>query len=314
MSELKNDLPTVQFRKAQRWTVVLATAALLLAAFAVIKKPAPIDGSAVAVHSQENALQRIQKTGIIRVGYGGFPPYTVLDLNNPDPNQRVKGFSIDLVEEIAKRSTPPLKVEWHKLNWETLKRDVDSGVFDFVADPVFQTIPRAADFELSEPYSYFGIAVAVVRKDDNRFRDFQDLDRPDITIALAAGWTSSEFAEKHLTKPKFERVSVEESAFTQLDYVTTGRADVALNDVPTVAQYVREHSDKVKALWLETPPSSVAGGFLTRKGETQLRDFLNASTRILQADGALLLLDKKWKTYGFFDAPARVPGAGLNQK
>jgi ABC-type amino acid transport substrate-binding protein len=93
--------------------------------------------------------------------------------------------------------------------------------------------------------------------------------------------------------------------------VTLGRADVALNDVPTVAQYVRAHSDKVKALWLNNPPSSVAGAFLMRKDETDLRDFLNTSIQILKADSTLLSLDKKWKTYGFFDAPQRIPGEGL---
>jgi len=313
MNELKQDVATIRIRKVQNWTIALAVFAVLLATSAIVWKSAQQSGERGA-SSQQTALQRIQKTGVMRVGYGGFPPYTVLDLNNPDQSKRVSGFSVDLVEEIASRYTPPLKVEWHKLNWETLKHDVDSGAFDFVADPVFQTIPRAMDFELSEPYSYFGIAVAVVRKDENRFQKFEDLDRSDITIALATGWTSSEFAEKSLTKPKFARVSVEESAFNQLDYVAAGRADVALNDVPSVAQYVREHSDKVKALWLENPPSSVVGGFMTRKGETELRDFLNASTRTLKADGTLLRLDKKWKTYGSFDVPQRISGEGLRQK
>jgi hypothetical protein len=70
----------------------------------------------------------------------------------------------------------------------------------------------------------------------------------------------------------------------------------------------------VKALWLENPPSSVAGGFITKKGESSLRDFLTVSTRILKVDGTLFELDQKWKTFGFFEESKRVPGEGLSQK
>jgi L-cystine transport system substrate-binding protein len=313
MSELKHDISTIRTKRIQSWTLALAAIAIFLAAIAIIWKPAAPQQSGSGTVAQETALQRIERTGVMRVGYGGFPPYTIINLNNPDPNAQASGYSVDLVDEIAKRANPPLKVQWVKFNWETLKHDVDSGTFDFVAEPVYVTIPRAMDFDFSEPYSYFGIAAAVVKKDDNRFQTFDDLNRSDITIALAAGWTTSDYAQQHLTKPKFAMVSADENAFNQLDYVTLGRADVALNDVPTVAQYVHAHSDTVKALWLNSPPSSVAGGFLMRKDETDLRDFLNSSIEALKADGTLLDLDKKWKTYGFFNVPQLVPGAGLKQ-
>jgi len=153
--------------------------------------------------------------------------------------------------------------------------------------------------------------VAVVRKGETRFESFKDLDRPGVVIALAEGWTSTEYARKNLTKPTFKGISVTGDAFNQLDEVLLGRADVALNDVPTVAQYVRAHADKVKALWLQNPPSSVPGGFLTRKEDTDLREFLDASIRVVQADGVLNRLDQKWKAYGFIPQVQVTPGAGL---
>jgi len=314
MSELKHDLESGRLSRRLAGTTAVAVVALVIAVLALLVKSGERGRSDGVAPSAENTLKRAQKTGVMRVGYGGFPPYTILNPNEADPNKRVSGFSVDLVEEIAKLYTPPLKVEWHRFSWETMKHDVEKGEFDFVADPVYQTVPRAMDFELCEPYSYFGIAVAVVKKDETRFKTFDDLDRADIVIALAKGWTSSEFAEKRLTKPKWERISVSEKASTQLDYVSAGRADVALNDVPTVAQYVREHGTAVKALWLENPPSSVAGGFLLAKGQSEYRDFLNVCTRVLKANGTLLQLDRKWKTYGYFDAPARTAGAGLSEK
>ena len=246
MALLTEPVPNPRMQRLGWGIALLALVSLALSAVALSRS-----GSATTAASTRNdvakafRLQTIVKQGVIRVGYGGYPPYTISDPKETDPNKRVKGFSVDLVAEIAARSTPPLRVEWVKLNWDTLKADMLSDKFDFIADPVFETVPRALDFGFSEPYSYFGIAVAVVRKEDNRFKSFKDLDQPGITIALAQAWTSSEFARKNLSKPTFKDITVTGDAFNQLDEVLLGRADVALNDVPTVAQYVSAHRDKV---------------------------------------------------------------------
>jgi ABC-type amino acid transport substrate-binding protein len=295
--------------KGLLWGIgAVAFVALILSIIALLR---PMRSTQVKSPDRTDALSYIANEGILRVGYGGFPPYTVIDPKETDANKRVKGFSVDLVNEIARRNVPPLRVEWNNLNWDTLKTDLLSGKFDFVADPVFQTIPRGVDFGLCEPYSYFGIAVAIVRKNETRFKSFEDLDREDITIALAAGWTSSEYAHQNLTKPQFKSIPVSGDAFNQLDEVLLGRADVALNDVPTVVQYARAHSDKVKALWIESPPSRVPGAFLTRKADTELKAFLDSAIRILTADGSIKRLDEKWKTYGFIPLLQVLPGNGL---
>lgn len=258
--------PVVEKKSGQNTLSIIAIVIALLALASQLwheTKPPKNDSASVSATSR---WQRSKSNGILRVGYGGFPPYTVVNANETDTSKRVTGFSVDIVNEIASRHVPPLKVEWQQFSWDTMKADLATDRFDFIADPVFQTIPRAADFSFTEPYSYFGIAVAIVRADDNRFKQFRDLDRPDITIALAEGWTSSEYARANLSKPKFKSIPVTGDAVNQLDEVLLGRADVALNDVPTVLQYARAHKDKVKALWLNTPPSSVAGGSCSAQG------------------------------------------------
>ncbi len=296
-----------------------ASVAMFLAIIAILVSLIPfiVPSSGTENASSDDTsgtLDKIKADGVLRVGYGGFPPYTTIDLDENDPNKRVSGFSVDLVNEIADRYDPPLRVEWHKFSWETMRADLYSEKFDFIADPVFQTVPRAMDFQLCEPYSYFGIACAIVEIDDNRFETFSDLDMEGITIALAEGWTSSEFARKHLSKPTFNSIPVTGDAFNQLDEVLLGRADVALNDVPTVAQYVEAHSDKVKALWLNNPPSSVAGGFLVRKNDYALKSFLDAATSVLISDGVLNRIDQKWKAFGALPEPNVMPGQGLQDR
>ncbi len=260
---------------------------------------------------QETAMQRIQRTGVLKVGFGGFPPYTIVDLTSQDANKKVKGFCVEMIDSIAMRCNPPLKVEWYNLQWENFNADMNSGKFDFLADGVYATMPKAFDFNFTQPFSFFGIGCAVVRKDEDRFKTFDDLNRSDITISVAQAYVSTEYAKAHLLKPKFKTVIVGADPFSQLDDVIMNRADVALQDVPSVIQYVRNHSDKVKALWIDHPPSEVAGCFVTRKGEQELLNFLNTAILILKTDGTLDYLDKKWKTLGHFEKLEFYPAEGL---
>jgi polar amino acid transport system substrate-binding protein len=301
------DRPVQPSKGSFHLLVILSLMSLATATFALFSHPRLAD----RLQTRETALTRIKREGLMRVGYAGFPPYAIVNPNERDANKRMSGFSVDLINEIARRNLPPLKVEWHNMNWDTLKADIRSRKFDFVAEPVYLTIPRAIDFSFSEPYSYFGIACAVVRVNDNRFKTFADLDRPDITIAVSEGWVSSEYAREHLKKPKFKSIPVGGDAYIQLDDVLFGRSDVALQDSPTVAQYVKAHADKVKVLWLEKPPYMVAGGFAAAQEETDLLAFLNACIRVMKTDGTLARLDEKWKTYGYFDHVSLVPAKGL---
>jgi|GEM_PF-511888 len=265
----------------------------------------------VYVVDEGGVLKEIKKNKIIRVGYGGFPPYTIVNPDANDNDEVVSGYSVDLMKEIAALAEPEIKIEWVQFSWETIQTELGSGKFDMIVDPVYQTVPRALEFAFAKPYAYFGIAVGVVKKDDNRFHVFKDLNRPDITVSLAKGWTSTEYAEKNLSKPKFNIIPVTGDAFNQLDDVILGRADVALNDVPTVIQYVNAHRDKVKAIFLEAPPSSVPGGFVVQQKNKELLEFLNTSIDILIADGTLERLDEKWKAYHYIPVVQSVPSKGL---
>jgi ABC-type amino acid transport substrate-binding protein len=288
-------------------SLIISIVALIISLIFLVK---PKDAD-LSKKYKESAMERIKRTGIIRVGFGGFPPYTIVDLKSKDQNHKVKGICVDMVNAIAMKCTPALKVEWYNLNWENFNADMYSEKFDFLADGVYQTVPKAFDFDFTTPFSYFGIACAVVRKDDNRFKKFDDLNRSDITISYAQGYISGDFAMAHLDKPKFKSTVVGKDAFSQLDDVILGRADVAIQDVPTIVQYVKNHSDKVKALWIDNPPSLVAGSFVTRKGDQELLNFLNTSLSILKVDGTMDLIDKRWGGLGHYGKVETYSGSGL---
>lgn len=287
---------------------LVAAVALILAVLALFQAR---NKTSVTAPNVESSLAKTRQSKIIKAGYSNFKPYTIFNPNTQNPDEQVTGFSADMLKEIAARQSPPWKIEWHKVTFETLKADMESGRFDVFADAVYQTVPRASDFGLTIPYSYFGVAVGLVRKNESRFQKFEDLDREGITIALAQGWTSTEFAQQHLKKPTFKLISVGDDPFVQLQEVIAGRADIALQDVPTVLQFAQSHPNEVKALWIDTPPSLVPAGFMTRAGDWEMLHFLNSSMLVLQADGTMKRLNEKWSALSEFPMLNLSHGAGL---
>lgn len=287
---------------------VIAVLALILAAIALLQSRTKVGDIS---NAPQSSLSRTKQTKVIRAGYSNFKPYTIFNPNTQNPDEQVTGYCADMLKEIAARQSPPWRIEWQKVTFETLRADMESGRFDVFADAVYQTVPRASDFGLTIPYSYFGVAVGLVRKNETRFQRFEDLDREGITIALAQGWTSTEYAQQHLKKPTFKLISVGDDPFVQLQEVIAGRADIALQDVPTVLQFAQAHPNEVKALWINNPPSLVPAGFMTRHGDWEMLNFLNSSILILQADGTLKRLDEKWSGLSAFPSLSLSQGAGL---
>ena len=294
--------------KASIIAASIAVVALFIAGLALFQSRTRIQAPGPHV---ESSLVKTKQSKIIRAGYSNFKPYTIFNPNTQYPDEQVTGFSADMLKEIAARQSPPWKIEWHKITFETLRADMESGRFDVFADAVYQTVPRASDFGLTIPYSYFGVAVGLVRKNETRFSRFEDLDREGITIALAQGWTSTEYAQQHLKKPTFKLISVGDDPFVQLQEVIAGRVDIALQDVPTVLQFAQSHPNEVKALWIDNPPSRVPAGFMVRQGDWEMLNFLNSSMLVLQADGTIKRLDEKWSALSDFPAVTLTTGSGL---
>ena len=90
-------------------------------------------------------------------------------------------------------TSPPLPVEWHRFDWHSMEEELDSGRFDFAAEPVYRTPSRELLYEFCTPMQFFDAAIAVVGQEETRFKVFDDLDRPDITIVLdedGAPWST----------------------------------------------------------------------------------------------------------------------------
>ena len=233
-------------------------------------------------------LDRINAKGEIHAGYGVYPPYT-----QEDPNtKRVSGFSVEIVEQIGRELNA--KVVWHRINWNTMAADLKRGQFDIIADPIFQTIPRAREFSFSPPYAYFADGIAVVRDDDERVKTFDDIGKAGLRVAVGKGWASETLLKARFPEAKLISVQTSTDLLQLFNEVLAGRADVAVADGADAERFVREHSGKVKALWLDHPPAFMPAGFALRYGDWAGAQFLTVALRNLESTGVLDALARKY--------------------
>ncbi len=300
--------PKQKFNALQYISLSLAIFALIVAIASHLRQDRV---TSQLVAEEENTFERAKRTKTLRVGYGPFPPYTIIDPNFSDPQKALSGFCIDMVNHIAEQQEPSWKVDWIRVSWETLRADIYSGKIDFVANAIYKTVPRASEFSYTEPFTYIGVGVALVRKGDNRFNKFEDLNDPSVTISLAEGWVITGYARQRLPKANLLIKPISGETNILFQDLIADRADVVLTDSPVAGGIYKEHSEAIDVLWLENPPIIVEACFSTRKGESGLIEFLNTSISTMEADGTLDVIDKKWQDPGRYLKNEFRVGTGL---
>lgn len=228
-------------------------------------------------------------SGELHAGYGVYPPYTLEDPNT----KKVSGFSVEVIEEIARQLN--VKVVWHRINWNTMAVDLKRGEFEVIADPIYLTIPRAREFEFSRPYAAFADGIAVVRADESRIVDPEDLAKPGIRVVVGQGFAAEALVRARFPKADVRSIQVGNDLLQLFNEVVAGRADVAVNDAADAQRFAKEHPTQVKVLWVDRPLSFTPAGFALRKGDISGARFLDVALRNLEGAGVLKALADRYE-------------------
>jgi ABC-type amino acid transport substrate-binding protein len=274
----------------------VAVLALITAGFALYKPVTNRVSASSADQTSQSPILKALDSGILTVGFGGYPPYT-----QEDPRTgAVTGLSVDLINQIASQLN--VKVAWKKFNWNTMAAEMKSGEINFIADPIFETIPRAREFTFTEPYAYVPTAIGVIRKGGKRFASFDDLNDASIKVAVGQG-----FAEETLLRardPKSDVIAVQTGSDTAAaaNLVLSGRADIAILTLSDANRFIAANPDKLEALWTDNPPAYMPAGFALRMGDQLGASFLNIAIRNLKYTGAIGSLAKRYQLEDDFRA------------
>ncbi len=172
--------------------------------------------AAVGGAQAQSALNDILNGGVLKVGTtGDWNPMTMKDT----ATNSYKGYDIDVMTELAKDLG--VKVEFVPTDWKTLVSGVTSGKYHMTGSAsVSPARAKAAGYSAS----YFSLATVplILAKNKDRFKDWGDMDKADVTVAATLGTTQEKQVKQFFPNAKHQIVEAPARDFQE---VLAGRAD-----------------------------------------------------------------------------------------
>ena len=277
----------------KRLALILALAMMATTVFVGCgSKEENADADADAEKTEEStAVENDDETLV--VGFdAAFPPY-----GYKDDNGEYVGFDLDLAQEVCDRNGWELVKQ--PIDWDSKDMEIDSETIDCIWNG-FTMNGREDDYTWSEPY-VDNKQVIVVRTDSG-INSFADLAGKLVEVQTdSSALAALQEDQKALadTFGNLTEIAEYNTAFMDLE---SGACDAIAMDIG-VANYqisFRENSDEY--MILEEVISSEQYGIGFKKGNTELRDKVQATLDEMAEDGTIAKIAEKYADFG-------VPGA-----
>lgn len=247
------------------WCVALVWLALLLA----------------ACRGQEDAWQRVQETGILKVGLDPtYPPFAATDANG------VYGLDVDLAKALA--ADLGLQPEFVLFGYDGLYDALATGQVDVLISALVIAPERTEDFAYSNPYFNAG-EILIVPAEEVTISRMADLNGRTLAVELGAlGHVEATAWAKRLPNLTVVPYPTADEALTA---VINNEADAALVDAISGRLFLQQ-TDRLKhtAVPITVEPFAI----VTRIGDRRLLSELNNSLTHLQSNGNLDEITNHW--------------------
>jgi polar amino acid transport system substrate-binding protein len=218
------------------------------------------------------------RPGTLRVATeAAFRPFNYLE------GDQLKGFEVDLVNALAKHLK--LKVKWTILPFDNLLTGLAKHRYDLVAASHAVTPERAKQVEFITPHYCTG-AIIVTRKGGVGGTLTNLTDK---TVAATSGTT---YFDRLKAMPRFKEVKAYPENVDAIQAVASGEADAWVTDRFVAASVVNSSKGAELEIGDLIFPEMVA--MAVGKGQTKLRDKLNAALATLMSDGTYEQISQRY--------------------
>jgi ABC-type amino acid transport substrate-binding protein len=241
--------------------------------------------SVPASAQQQSTLQKIKQTGLIKACIAQTNPESFKDGKTGD----WKGINVDLVNELA--SWIKVKVEFVETKWDTLIFAVNRNDCDMFGGSLQYNAPRSTELAFIAPFWKKGSNLVVKKEAVGKFKRWEDMNIPAVTIAAVAGTSDAELVKRYFPKAQLLALNVN-SSIQVMDSIRRGDADAAF--VSSAAIH----------WWLEIPENSAWAaeafpgpdlfpatvGWAIRYGDPDFKAFLDGFAGWAVANGRVAAL------------------------
>ena len=233
----------------------------------------------------QSALQDILNSGVLKVGTTG--DWNPMTMKNPADNSYT-GYDIDVMSELA--NDLGVKVEFVPTDWKTLVSGVTSGKYHITGSAsISPARAKAAGYSSS----YFSLATVplILDKNKDRFKDWADLDKGDVTVAATLGTTQEKQVKQFFPNAQHQIVEAPARDFQE---VLAGRADAHITSNVEANKLVEKYP-QMMIVPVEKPKAPTPIAMLLPQGDQVWINYVNTWIALKQERGFFDGLGKKWK-------------------
>lgn len=237
-----------------------------------------------AVHAQAPVLNRVVKTGTLRVGMSADQP----PLNVKSKTGEMIGLEVDLANGLA--YALDLNLEIVEKPFGELLGALAKGKVDMVMSGVGITAERAKDFLFVGPYLLSGKSLVTTSTALAGADTVEDINNADLTFVALRNSTSQAFITKNLPKAKLVTVDDYDSGVAM---VIDGTVSAMIADVPACALAVLRNPD-AGLITLAEPLSVKPMGIAVSAKDIRFYHLIDNYIDAIEASGILAALRQKW--------------------
>ena len=232
----------------------------------------------------DSRLQKILKSGELRVGTtGDWNPMTVRD---PASNS-YKGFDIDVMTELAKDLG--VKLKFVSTDWKTLINGIVADKYD-ISTSASITPKRIRTVGFTRSYYQVNTVPLTLQSNLDRFKDWEDIDKPSVTVAVTLGTSQEQQARKFFPNATIRSIEAPARDFQE---VLAGRAQISVTSNLEASLLTQAHSQLAVVPVSEArTPADLA--FIIAQGDQVWLNFLNHWITIKLNRGFFDDLKQKW--------------------
>jgi ABC-type amino acid transport substrate-binding protein len=234
---------------------------------------------------QDTLLQQIKKNGVIRVCQAAYPPYNT---KNPQTGEW-EGLNVDIVNEIA--ALLSVKIENIDTSFPALIPSLLTRKCDVSAAATYVTPARAEQVLFSTSYaSETKVAFVPV---DSPIHTYEELDKPNVTIATRAGTAEEVFAKRFFKQAKI-KVTTSDATQAHLLDVAAARSDAAFAGRTGSLIFLKQNANLKLRMIEEKQLDPSRFALMLPAGEYQLQQYLNVCLQALSDSGKLKEITDRW--------------------
>ena len=249
----------------------------VIAALALVVGSAPLQA--------QTTLQDILSSGVLKVGTtGDWNPMTMKD---PATNSYT-GYDIDVMTALAKDLD--VEIEFVPTDWKTLVSGVVSGKYHMTGSA---SISPARAKVAGYTDSYFSLATVPLTlvKNADKFQDWADLDKADVTVAATLGTTQEKQVKQFFPNAQYKIVEAPARDFQE---VLAGRADAHITSNVEAYKLVAKYP-QLMVVPVSAPKAPTPIVMLLPQDDQVWINYVNTWIRLKTERGFFEELGRKWQ-------------------